>query len=108
MSGTAGAGADEGKSGGDDIILISQEGERFVVPRRVAHMSELVRTLTEDSGSSAEEVPLMDVKTTVLSSVIEFCRHHVDNRLPEIEKVISSSHCNSIILTTRARREGQK
>lgn len=85
-AGLGGAAADDSKAAGDDIILMSQEGERFPVPRRVAQMSELVKTLTDDAGSN-EEVPLMDVKTPVLAKVIEFCRHHVDNKLPEIEKV---------------------
>lgn len=79
--------AEESKtSAADDITLLSQEGERFVVPRRVAQMSELVKVLTEDGGTD-EPVPLMDVKTAVLAKVLEFCRHHVENKLPEIEKV---------------------
>jgi S-phase kinase-associated protein 1 len=49
-------------------------------------MSELVKVLTEDAGTD-EEVPLMDVKTPVLAKVLEFCKHHVENKLPEIEKV---------------------
>jgi S-phase kinase-associated protein 1 len=93
----AGAGiADAKASSGDDIVFISQEGERFAVGRRVAHMSELVRTLTEDSGSS-EEVPLMDVKSPVLAKVIEFCSHHVDNKLPEIEKPLRSANLADIV-----------
>ena len=39
------------------------------------------------AAGSSEEVPLMDVKSLVLSKVIEFCKHHVDQKLPEIEKV---------------------
>jgi len=81
--------ADESKVAGvDEITLVSQEGEKFVVPRRVAQMSELVKVLTEDAGTD-EEVPLMDVKTPVLAKVLEFCKHHVENKLPEIEKVRS-------------------
>ena len=29
----------------------------------------------------------MDVHSLTLSKVIEFCKHHVDQKLPEIEKV---------------------
>lgn len=90
-----GSGAGEGKTG-DDIVLISQEGERFTVSRRVAHMSELVRTLTDDAGAS-EEVPLMDVKSPVLAKVIDFCRHHVDTKLPEIEKPLRSASLADVV-----------
>lgn len=95
-AGLGGAAADDSKAAGDDIILMSQEGERFPVPRRVAQMSELVKTLTDDAGSN-EEVPLMDVKTPVLAKVIEFCRHHVDNKLPEIEKPLRSANLSDIV-----------
>ncbi len=44
---------------------------------------------TSGPGSN-EEVPLTDVKSTVLNKVVEFCRHHVDSKLPEIEKVCIS------------------
>jgi len=45
-------------------------------------------TYIESGGSGGnEEVPLTDVKAAVLNKVIEFCKHHVDSKLPEIEKV---------------------
>ncbi len=34
----------------DSVTLVSNDGERFVVPKRVARMSELVLTVTEDEG----------------------------------------------------------
>jgi hypothetical protein len=34
-----------------------------------------------------EEIPLLQVKSNILGMVIEFCKHHVDQKLPEIEKV---------------------
>ena len=42
---------------------------------------------TAGDDGKTEEVNLPDVKATVLSKIIEFMRHHVENRLPEIEKV---------------------
>ena len=51
-------------------------------------MSGLVKMMTEDAAHEAnEDVPLSDVKSGVLAKVMEFCKHHVDQRLPEIEKV---------------------
>ena len=45
-----------------------------------------------------EPIPLVDVKANVLEKVLEFCKHHVDNPLPEIEKVnfrfaVVDMHC---------------
>lgn len=49
-------------------------------------MSQLVYMMTEDQEVK-QDVPLSDVKSTVLAKVIEFCKQHVDTKLPEIEKV---------------------
>lgn len=51
-------------------------------------MSQLVHMMTEDQEIK-QDVPLSDVKSTVLAKVIEFCKQHVDTKLPEIEKVSS-------------------
>jgi S-phase kinase-associated protein 1 len=42
-------------------------------------------------------VPLSDVKSAVLAKVIEFCKHHVDQRLPEIEKPLRSNNLAEIV-----------
>lgn len=34
----------------DMVALVSMEGEKFETPLRVAQMSELVKTMTEDDG----------------------------------------------------------
>lgn len=83
-------------SSGDDVVLLSPEGERFTVPRRVAAMSDLIKTMIEDSNGM-EEIPVMDVKGSVLSKVIDFCKHHVDNKLPEIEKPLRSANLEDIV-----------
>lgn len=41
----------------DTVTLVSNDGERFVVPKRVARMSELVLTVTEDEGT-VDHVPI--------------------------------------------------
>ena len=37
-------------------------------------------------------MPLTTIKTTVLAKVIEFMNHHVDKKLPEIEKPLKSAN----------------
>lgn len=36
----------------EEITLLSAEGEKFTVPKRVAQMSELVKLMTEDGECS--------------------------------------------------------
>jgi S-phase kinase-associated protein 1 len=71
------------------VNLVSQDGDSFEVPRSVAYMSELVKTMIADEQDDEEvqEIPLPNVKSTVLSKVIEFCSHHHNNPMQEIEKV---------------------
>ncbi|CAE7367978.1 sconC [Symbiodinium sp. KB8] len=80
------------------ITLSSQEGTRFEVPLRVANMSKLVETMTED-GDTEEEVPLMDVKASVLEKVIQFCTHHADpaNAFPDIEKPLKTANLAEVV-----------
>lgn len=50
----AAAGSDgKDDSGGATLRLVSHEGESFEVPVRVAQMSELVKTMTEDGALRA-------------------------------------------------------
>jgi len=92
------------------VILTSQEGESFEVEGRVAIMSELVKTMigTADpddnqdtsEGTSADqdqEIPLPNVKSDVLGKVIQFCRKHVDEEMPNIEKPLKSAKMEEVV-----------
>jgi len=78
------------------LKLVSQDGETFEVEKDVAVKSNLVKTMVEDSGVD-EEIPLPNVKSTVLSKVIEYCRHHKDENPPEIEKPLKTSNMAEIV-----------
>jgi len=71
--------------GGEEkkLRLVSQEGEKFEVPKKVAITSELVRTMAE-GDKEENEIPLPNVKSSVLRKVIEYMRYHVDNPAREI------------------------
>lgn len=71
------------------IHLVSQEGESFDVPISVAKMSELVKTMIDDDNDDdeAQEIPLPNVKSSILAKVIEFSQHYVSEPMYEIEKV---------------------
>ncbi|ETW09084.1 hypothetical protein H310_01543 [Aphanomyces invadans] len=80
------------------VNLVSQDGDSFEVSREVAVMSELVRTMIADEqDDEAQEIPLPNVKSTVLSKVIEFCSHHHNNPMPEIEKPLRSGDMHDVV-----------
>ena len=70
---------------------ISKEGDPFPVPLAVANMSELVKSMMDEDGDEGvTEIPLPNVKSQVLRKVIEFCEHHLQEPLTEIEKPLKS------------------
>jgi S-phase kinase-associated protein 1 len=73
---------------------ISTEGDSFSVPLNVARMSILVKSMMDedqDDGEESIEIPLPNVKTAVLSKVVEFCTHHNTEPMSEIEKPLKSA-----------------
>jgi len=87
---------DEG-SGDDDILeLESQEKEKFSVPKKVAIMSELVKTMAE-GDKDEKTIPLPNVKAAVLKKVVEWLKHHVDNPAKEIEKPLKSANLSECV-----------
>ncbi len=74
---------------GRTVHLISQEGESFDVALDVAKMSELAKSMIDDDQdeNEAQEIPLPNVKSSILAKVIEFCQQHKTNPMEEIEKV---------------------
>jgi S-phase kinase-associated protein 1 len=75
------------------VNLISKDGVSFLVPSAVARMSELVESMLNDDDDDDEraiEIPLSNVKSQVLHKVIEFCEHHLEQPMTEIEKPLKS------------------
>ena len=50
----------------------------------------MLRGFTEDGEESIAEIPLPNVKSQVLHKVIEFCEHHLNEPMTEIEKPLKS------------------
>jgi len=83
--------APEGSKG--SCILVSSEGIKFEVPMEVAQMSVLVKEMTdeEETDGSTPEIPLPNVKASVLEKVLEFAKHHYKEPMPEIDKPLKSA-----------------
>ena len=81
------------------VHLVSQEGEQFDVPLDVATMSELIKTMydSEQPEDEVQEMPLSNVKTSILSKVIEFLTHYKGEPMTEIEKPLKSSNMNEVV-----------
>ncbi|KAE8915013.1 hypothetical protein PF005_g16734 [Phytophthora fragariae] len=81
------------------VNLVSMDGDSFEVSRSVAAMSELVKTLISDDADDDEvqEIPLPNVKSPVLSKVIEFCSHHHNSAMREIEKPLKSADMHDVV-----------
>merc|ERR1711964_55809 len=79
--------------GGDEALLKlkSSQGEIFEIEPEVACMSTLIKNMGDDSGTD-EEIPLPNVKTAILSKVIDYCKFHKDEPAEEIQKPLKSSN----------------
>lgn len=71
------------------VHLISQEGESYDVPVNIACQSQLVKAMVEEDGEDddPQEVPLPNVKSSILAKVVEYCTHYSSDPMTEIEKV---------------------
>ena len=78
---------------------MSKEGEAFPVPIEVAKMSELVKSIMDDDDNDEDvaEIPLPNVKAQILKLVIDFCTHHSQEAMTEIEKPLKSSVMNEVV-----------
>ena len=81
------------------VNLISAEGDPCPVPLAVAKMSELVKSMMDEDGEDDDikEIPLPNVKSQVLRKVIEFCEHHLQEPMTEIEKPLKSNSMGDVV-----------
>jgi S-phase kinase-associated protein 1 len=71
-------------------------GEKFDVTKKVAIQSELVKTMSE-GDKEENEIPLPNVKSSVLKKVVEYMKYHVDNPAREIEKPLKSANMAEVV-----------
>jgi len=80
----------------DTLTLVSQEEEKFNVPKKVALISELVKTMSE-GDKEEKEIPLPNVKSAVLNKVITYLTYHAESPAKEIEKPLKSANMAEVV-----------
>lgn len=61
----------------EKLDLKSSDGEMFNVDIAVAQESQIIKDMIED-GCAGDVIPLTNVKSNILSKVIEYCKKHVE------------------------------
>lgn len=80
------------------VNLVSKEGDTYEVPIAVAKMSNIVKTtLEDDSDDDVQEIPLPNVKATVLAKVIEYCTHYQIEPMTQITTPLKSSKFEEVV-----------
>jgi S-phase kinase-associated protein 1 len=73
----------------------------YEVPVEVAKMSTLVATTIDDDAEDDEdevrEIPLPNVKDSVLSKVIEYCTHYKEEPMTSIQTPLKSSKIEELV-----------
>ena len=78
------------------VTLIPEEGEAIEVDIELANMSVLIKSMIDDAGTD-EDIPLPNVKKAVLEKVIEFCEHHKEEPLQDIEKPLKTNNIKDVV-----------
>lgn len=83
------------------VRLVSTEGEAFEVGLDVAKVSELVKIMAEgieaDDDEASADIPLPNVKSHILTKVIEFMKQYQTEPMKEIEKPLQSDNMKQVV-----------
>ena len=72
------------------VVNFTMDGETVEVDVDIACKSILVKGIIDDSGVD-DEIPLPQIKRSILDKIIEYCTYIHSNQPPEIEKPLRSA-----------------
>ena len=78
------------------VLLVSQEGDKFEMITKIAIQAELIKTMHEGDPDE-REIHLPNVKSAVLNKIMDYMKHHYNNPGKEIEKPISSADMSTMV-----------
>ncbi|OQR82100.1 S-phase kinase-associated protein 1A [Thraustotheca clavata] len=74
-----------------NIRLQSNEGQIFEISREAISCSALITTQLEDDYNG-EPILLGNVSTNMLAKIVEFCKHNVNEKMPEVDVPLKSQN----------------
>lgn len=103
--GGASGGTDESKDigHGDDmgtIILISQEGDKYEVPKQIKTLSGPIDDLCDEHDDDDDddiEIPLVTVQSNELKKIIEYCQYMKDNVPTGVSKPLKTNDMSKLV-----------
>jgi S-phase kinase-associated protein 1 len=78
------------------IKLVSSEGEILTVKEEVAIKSMLIKNMIEDTGGD-DEIPLPNLRITILKKIMEYCEYHKNDNPAEIEKPLRTTNLAELV-----------
>ena len=78
------------------ITLVSSDGEKFQVTEKAARRSQIIKGIIDDYPDDPE-VPLHNVKSTILQRIITYLENYRDAEPREIEKPLPSNNFNDCV-----------
>lgn len=88
-------GLDDDASSSSSIKLVSKDKKVFVVSRKNAIISNLVKT-TLEQDASASEVPIPGVTGEILEKLVTYMNHHAGTEPPIIPKPLRSKEMKQV------------
>lgn len=78
------------------ITLVSSDGEKVQISENAAKRSYLIKGILEDYPEDPE-VPLHNVKSNILTKIIEYLEHYSETEPKEIERPLPSNNFNECV-----------
>ena len=73
------------------ITLVSSDGEKIQISAKAAQRSQLVKKIIETHPDDVE-IPLSNVKSSILKKIKEYLEHYQDSDPKEIERPLASQN----------------
>ena len=82
-----------------NIQVVTKNGDVREMPRSLAKMSELIRTMLPDDDEEEydQEIPLPNVTTSIFDKVLVFLKEYSERPMKEIEKPIRSADMADLV-----------
>jgi S-phase kinase-associated protein 1 len=78
------------------ITLVSSDGEKYQISEKAAKRSQLIKGVLDDFPDDPE-VPLHNVKSSILEKIIKYLEYYKDTEPREIEKPLPSNNFNECV-----------